>query len=58
MDKQDKASDCIKYCIIKARTGNTQDAIAKISKALGNCEPTKQSIHECMMLLKVLEDEG
>ena len=58
MNKQDKASDCIKYCLIKARTGNRKDAMNKIAKALGNCEPTKQSIHECITLLKVLEDEG
>lgn len=51
-------SDCIKYCILKARTGNTRDAMKKIGKALEQCEPSKQSIHEAIILLKVLEDEG
>lgn len=58
MDNKDIASDCIKYCLIKARTGNHQDALNKIAKALSHCDGSKQSIHECIMLLKVLEDEG
>lgn len=58
MKNDDIATDCVKYCIIKARTGNCQDALEKISKALHNCDGSKQSIHECIMLLRVLEDEG
>lgn len=54
----DKANDCIRYCLIKARTGNEKDALDKISKALTNCKPDKKSIHECIILLKVLENEG
>lgn len=57
MDNKDIASDCVKYCLIKARTGNHQDALNKIAKALTHCDGSKQSIHECIMLLKVLEDE-
>lgn len=57
MDDKDIASDCIKYCLLKAKTGNVEDALRKISKALNNCEPNQQSIHECITLLKVLENE-
>ena len=49
MNDKDIASDCIKYCLIKARTGNHQDALKKIAKALGHCDGSKQSIHECIM---------
>lgn len=58
MNDKSIAADCIKYCLIKARTGNHRDALDKISKALHNCDGSKKSIHECIMLLKVLEDEG
>ena len=58
MDGKDIASDCVKYCLIKARTGKHKDALDKIAKALSHCDGSKQSIHECIMLLKVLEDEG
>lgn len=50
--------DCVKYCLIKARTNNEKDALDKIAKALHNCDGSKQSIHDCITLLKVLEDEG
>lgn len=54
----DKMNDCLKYCLIKARTGNHKDALDKIAKALHNCDGSKESIHECIVLLRVLEDEG
>ena len=57
MQKNDIANDCIKYCIVKARGHNEEDAIKKIAKALMNCDMSKQSIHECILLLRVLEDE-
>ena len=50
--------DIATYCLIKARSGNHQDALDKIAKALSHCDGSKKSIHECIMLLKVLEDEG
>lgn len=58
MNEKEIASDCIKYCIVKARGKNTHEAVKKIAKALQNCDMSKKSIHECIMLLKVLEDEG
>lgn len=58
MENKDMASDCIKYCLIKARSHDYKTALKKISKALNNCDMSKQSIHECIILLKVLEDEG
>lgn len=58
MDNKDMATDCVKYCLIKARTRNYKDAIDKIAKALSHCDGSKQSIRDCIMLLKVLEDEG
>ena len=54
----EKMSDCLKYCLIKARTDNRKDALDKIAKALMHCDASKQSIHECIVLLRVLEDEG
>ena len=58
MTDKDIASDCVKYCIIKARGNNHRDALKKISKALYHCDGSKQSIHECITLLRVLYDEG
>jgi hypothetical protein len=58
MDEKDMTMDCIKYCLIKARTHNDKDALDKIAKALSHCDGSKQSIRDCIMLLKVLEDEG
>lgn len=52
------SNDCIKYCIIKARSGNTDKVVKQIGKALIQCDKSKQSIHEAIILLKVLEDEG
>lgn len=57
MKNKDIASDCIKYCLIKARSHDYKTVLKKISKALNNCDMSKQSIHECIILLKVLEDE-
>lgn len=57
MTKEDIANDCIRYCIVKARGHNEKEALKKIAKALANCDMSKQSIHECILLLKVLEDE-
>ena len=51
-----KTVDCVKYCMIKARTGNERDALNKIAKALHNCDGSRESINECIMLLKVLID--
>ena len=57
MTNQEIAADCIKYCLIKARGNDSRTAIKKIAKALKNCDMTKESIHECIILLKVFEDE-
>lgn len=57
MTSQEIAADCIKYCLIKARGNDSETAIKKIAKALKNCDMTKESIHECIILLKVFEDE-
>ena len=56
-DKDNIRKDCIKYCMVKAKTGNIKDVFNKISKALNNCNPTQESIRECITLLKVLENE-
>lgn len=58
MTNEQIATDCIKYCMIKARGNDSRAAIKKIAKALNNCDMTTQSIHECIILLKVLENEG
>lgn len=57
MMNDDKMSDCLKYCLIKARTGNHRDALDKIAKALSHCDDSEESIRECILLLKVLLDE-
>ena len=54
----EKMSDCLKYCLIKARTGKQKDALDKIAKALVHCDASKQSIRECILLLRVLEEDG
>lgn len=58
MSEKNILNDCIKYCIIKARGHNHQDALRKISKALYHCDGSKESINECIILLKVLYNEG
>lgn len=57
MDKEEMMADAIKYCLVKAKTNNIKDVFTKISKALNDCEPSKESVHECIILLKVLEDD-
>lgn len=58
MTDRDIINDCVKYCIIKARGHRQDEALKKISKALYHCDGSKQSINECMILLKVLYNEG
>lgn len=58
MNENDIANDCIKYCLIKARGGDVEPVIKKIAKALYHCDMSSQSMNECMVLLKVLRDEG
>lgn len=57
MTDKEIANDCIRYCIIKGRNNDAETALKKITKALYNCDMTKKSIHECIILLQVLEDE-
>lgn len=61
MTNQDKAEDCIRYCLIKKNNkdkNKRQAAIKKIAKALYSCDMSQQSIKECIILLKVFQDEG
>lgn len=57
MTDKEKSDDCIRYCIIKARSGDTEKVLRKISKALIHSDMTQKSIHECIVLLQVLEKE-
>lgn len=57
MTDKEIANDCIRYCMIKARNNDAEIVLKKISKALHNCDMSKQSIHECAILLQVLEEE-
>lgn len=57
MTDKEIANDCIRYCIIKGRNNDSETVLKKIIKALHNCDMSKQSIHECIVLLQILEEE-
>ena len=57
MTNKNIIDDCIRYCIVKSKGNDVPAVLNKISKALHNCDMTKESIRECIVLLKILEDE-
>lgn len=54
LSQDEKRIDCIRYCLLKAKTNHQKDVIPKITTALRQCDMSNDSIRDAILLLQAL----